>query len=162
MIYLGQDRDGEIDSEQGAVKVSYRYSDLRFGFNIQLYTGDYSSSPKITDNPNYPARFGYRSEDNATYANKSLGIISIQAEYVSLFHQSGRIDAGLNSEKLRHAVQNKGLHDMPFYTDKMVKRQLMHVPMLQENGKIYTFEESQSIKPVKFYYNLSTNPSAFY
>jgi len=146
----------------GGVKVSYRYDSLRFGVNLQLYTGDYASCTKITDDKNYPARFGYRSQDKAIFGEKSLGILSFQGEYVSFYSQSARIDLGVNSEKIRHAVQNKGLHDMPFYTDKMVKRQLMHVPMLQKDGTIFTFKEGQNIKPARFYYNLSLNPSAFY
>ncbi|MFK8045308.1 MAG: polymorphic toxin type 23 domain-containing protein [Crocinitomicaceae bacterium] len=146
----------------GGVKISYRYDSLRFGLNLQLYTGDYASCTKITEDKNYPARFGYRSQDKSIYGDKSLGILSVQGEYVSYYSQSARIDIGVNSERIRHAVQNKGLHDMPFSTDKMVKRQLMHVPMLQKDGTIYTYKEGQEIKPAKLYYNLSLNPAAFY
>ncbi|MFK8036842.1 MAG: polymorphic toxin type 23 domain-containing protein [Crocinitomicaceae bacterium] len=146
----------------GAIKLTYRYECLRFGVNVQLYTGDYASSPKIRDNQNYPARFGYKSQDKSIYGNKSLGILSLQGEYVGPYFQSARVDLGINSEKVRHFIQNKSLHDMPFYTDKMVKRELMHIPMLQEDGTIYTYDIGQSVKPASFYYNLSLNPTAFY
>lgn len=146
----------------GALKLNYRYHDLRFGVSMQLYTGDYASCSKIKDNDEYPARYGYRSQDMAVFGGKSLGILSLQGEYVGPYFQSTRVDLGLNSEKIRHYVQNKALHDMPFYTNKMVKRELMHIPMLQSDGRIYTFGKGQAIKPGHFYYNLSLNPSAFY
>lgn len=146
----------------GALKINYRYGNFKFGAYVQLYTGDYASCSKIKDNVSYPARYGYRSQDNAIFGGKSFGILSLQSEYVGPYHQSARIDVGLNSEKIRHFVQNKALHDMPFFTDKMVKRELMHIPMLQPNSDIYTFEKGQTIKPASLYYNMSLNPSAFY
>lgn len=146
----------------GALKINYRYQKYRFGINVLLYTGDYASCSKIMHDSEYPARFGYRSQDKAVFGDKSVGILSMQGEYVGPYYQSARIDLGINSERVRHGIQNKGLHDMPFYTDKMVKRQLMHIPMLQGDGSIYTFKEGQVIRPNKFYYNLSLNPTAFY
>ncbi len=146
----------------GGFKLSYRIKNYKFGINIQLYTGDYSSCTKVTDDAGYPARFGYRSQDRSTYGDKSLGILSLQFDYASQFYQTGRIDLGINSEKIRHTIQNKWLHDMPFYTDNMVKRQLMHIPMLKDDGGIYTFKDSELPKKGKLYYNLSINPSTFY
>lgn len=146
----------------GAFKVSYHRNGYKLSANFVMYTGDYASCTKITDDPSYPARFGYRAQDKAIYGDRSLGILSVQGEYVGPYSQVARVDIGLNSEKLRHAIQNKALHDMPFYTDKMVKRQLMHIPMLQSDGSIYTFKAGEKIRPGKLFYNVALNPSAFY
>lgn len=146
----------------GGIKLNYRYQEYRFGVNLQLYTGDYASCTKVTDNKNYPARYGYRMQDKAVYGDKSLGLISIESEYVGPYYQTAKLNLGLNSEKVRHHTQNKGLHDMPFYTDKMVKRKLMHIPMLQKDGTIYTFEKNQTLKAPKFFYNIGLNSTAFY
>ena len=145
----------------GAIKFTYRYLDTKFGFSMLFWTGDYASCSKIIDSK-YPARFGYRSNDKAIFGNYSLGLFSAQVEYILPYQHVLRLDAGIDSEHIRHFVQNKGLHDMPFYTDKMVKRQLMHIPMLQENGDQFLFKVDETVKSTQIYYNVGLNNNTFY
>lgn len=145
----------------GAVKFEYHLDSIKLSTNFVLWTGDYSRATKIMDT-DYPARFGHYSQENAVFGNKTLGLFSIKAEYVMPYKQVVSLDIGLDSEKGRHFVQNKALHDMPFYTDKMVKRKLMHIPMLQEDGSQYLYKENQKIKPNSFYFNIGLNSGLFY
>ena len=152
---------GVIVIEQGQLKLCYTHLNTRVGVNVLMWTGDYASSQKITGT-DYPARFGYRGNDESIYGNFSLGLLSMSLDQILPYQQVARINLGVDSEQVRHAVQNKALHDMPFYTDKMVKRQLMHIPMLQSDGTQYLFLEGQSVRPAQFYYNLGLNPGVFY
>ncbi len=145
----------------GAFRLGYRYIDTRISVSSLMWTGDYASCTKVIDS-DYPARFGYRSNDQSVYGNFSLGLLSFQAEQVLPYKQTARVNVGVDSDRIRHALQNKALHDMPFYTDKMVKRQLMHIPMLQQDGSQYLFKEGQKVEKATFYYNLGLNPGVFY
>ena len=149
----------------GAFIIQYRYLDTKFAIKSEFWTGDYTGCTKVTDDTNYPARFGYYLNDKGIYTDKSAGLLSLQVEQILPgipYHQVARANLGVDSEWVRYAIQNKALHDMPFYTDKMVKRHLLHYPMLDKNGKQYLFKKGQYIKPTTVYFNIGTNEIEFY
>jgi len=145
----------------GAFRMEYQYFDAKIAINTILWTGDFSECTKVTDSE-YPARFGYFSNDKAIHGAYSAGLFSLHMEQILPYGQVAKFDLGVDSEQVRHYVQNKALHDMPFYTDKMVKRKLMHIPMLQKDGTQYLFLDQQKIRPSKVYFNLGLNSGIFY
>jgi hypothetical protein len=149
----------------GAFIIQYRYLDVKLALNTSFWTGDYTGCTKVTDDKNYPARFGYYLNDKGIYTDKSAGLFSFQVDYIIPqipYQQITRLNIGVDSEKIRHLIQNKLMHDMPFYTDKMAKRHLLHYPMLDENGNQYLFKTKQTYKKSSFYYNLGLNELLFY
>ncbi len=144
-----------------AVLVQYRYLDTKFGLNTTFWTGDFSDC-KTIDETNYPARFGYKEQKGAKYGKFSLGLLSLQVEQVLPYTQIARVNVGLDSEKVRHTVQNKFAHDQYYTKEKSIKYKQKHYPMLDENGNQYLFEKNQKIKPATFYYNISLNNGVFY
>ena len=145
----------------GAFSFSYQRNEYYIALKNIMYTGDYASASKVL-NEDYPARFGYRSSNKAIYSDKSVGVLSITFSYMLPYQQIISLSLGIDAEQIRHQLQNEWMHDMVFYTDKMVKRQLMHIPMLQADGSQYLFNENDTIRPARFYYNLSLNPMLFY
>ncbi|MFD1553022.1 hypothetical protein DNU06_11885 [Putridiphycobacter roseus] len=145
----------------GALAINYRYKAYFFSIKNIMYTGDFASATKVLDS-DYPARFGYRSADKAIHADRSVGLLSFTFSYALPYHQIVGLSVGLDSEKIRHQLQNEWMHDMIFYTDKMVKRKLMHIPMLQDNGSQFLYQNGEEIKPGRLYYNLGINPMLFY
>lgn len=149
----------------GAFIIQYRYLDTKIAINSTFWTGDYTGCTKVLDNKNYPARFGYCLNDKGVYTNKSAGLLSLQIDQILPnipYQQVARLNLGVDSERVRYAIQNKLMHDMPFYTDKMVKRHLLHYPMLDKNGNQYLFLDGQSVKPTTFYFNIGLNEIMFY
>ncbi len=145
----------------GAFKIGYQFDDTKVMVNAVMWTGDFTGCREVRDT-DYPARFGYRDNNKALFGNYSLGLLSLQVQQILPYKQMARIDLGVDSEIIRHSIQNIGMHDMRFYTDKMVKRELMHIPMLQSDGSAYLFRPNQKIKPTRFYYNLGLNNGVFY
>jgi hypothetical protein len=149
----------------GALILQYRYLDTKIGVKSEFWTGDYTGCTKVYHDKNYPARFGYYLNDKGMFTHKSAGLLSLQIDQIIPnvpYQQIARVNLGVDSEKVRYAIQNKFMHDMPFYTDKMVKRHLLHYPMLDKKGNQYLFQDDQSVKPTTFYFNLGMNEIMFY
>lgn len=151
----------------GAFIFQYNYLNTRLALKAEFWTGDYTGCTKVLDDKNYPARFGYYLNDKGIYTKKSASLLSLQIEQIIpnlpfSYQQTARFNIGIDSERVRHAIQNKLMHDMPFFTDKMVKRQLLHYPMLDENGRQYLFNKEQHYKSTSFYFNFGLNEIMFY
>jgi len=149
----------------GAVLIQYRYLDTKIALNTTLWTGDYTGSTKVLNDRNYPARFGYYLDDKGAFTNYSAGLLSLQIEQLLPnipLQQTARLNIGVDSEYVRHFLQNKWMHDMLFLPKKMIKTKLLHYPMLDSNGNPYLFKENQSVKPSSLYFNLGINEMTFY
>jgi len=144
-----------------AVLMQYRYLDTKAGLNLTLWTGDYIGC-KVVNDGEYPSRFGYKMNDKAIYGNAMAGLLSVQIEQFLPYNQIARLNVGVDSEKIRHAIQNRLIHDQYFIPSKLVTRPQKHYPMLDKDGKQYTFKEGQSVRSASFYFNLGMNNSVFY
>ena len=69
---------------------------------------------------------------------------------------------GVDSEKVRHFVQNKVFHDAYFLPRFMNKTKNLHLPMKTNDGKNYLFKEGQTLRPNQFVWQFSLNPSSLY
>ena len=111
---------------------------------------------RVTD-PNYPFVGIYENRDGGKYTEFSHGLLSAQFKYAGDYFQNYQANIGIDSERIRHAVQNRFAHDI------LVGRGInAHVPMIDDKGEQYLFKEGQKVKPMKFYMDLFSNPAIFY
>ena len=87
-------------------------------------------------------------------------MLALRADYYAGYKQIVRAELGIDAEQIRHAVQNKFMHDgvLPL----TVKSNNPHYPMLQQDGSPYYFLEGQKVRKPKPYIQLSTNQIALY
>ncbi len=144
----------------GAFLLQYREERAQFGINSTLFTGEMGN--KVSDE-SYPYTHIYKNRDGGNHTEISHGLLSAQFQYVtSSSYQKIQGSLGVDSEKVRHAIQNRVVHDLIFLPKNWRKKDNAHIPMLDENGKQYLFQENQKIRPTSFYYNLFSNPGLFY
>ena len=144
-----------------AILIQYRYLDTKAGLNLTLWTGDYIGCEVVNDGK-YPSRFGYKKNEKAIYGTSMASLLSVQIEQFLPYNQIARLNIGVDSEKVRHAIQNRLIHDQYFIPSKFVTRPQKHYPMLDKDGGQYTFKEGQSIRPASFYFNIGLNNGVFY
>ncbi|MBL4592622.1 MAG: hypothetical protein JKX68_02270 [Flavobacteriales bacterium] len=144
----------------GAFLLQYKHGNYQYGINSTLFTGHMGN--KIKDE-NYPYSHLYKDTNGGKYTQYSHGLLSAQFQYVSPnSYQKVQGNIGIDSERIRHAIQNRLIHDMIFLPENWRKKNAAHTPMLDENGNQYLFKEGQKIKPASFYFNLYNNPGVFY
>jgi len=89
--------------------------------------------------------------------------LSLQIDqYLPYYNQIARLNIGVDSEKVRHTIQNKLIHDQYYINRKLIKRPQKHFPMLDKNGGQFIFKEGQEIRPASIYFNLGLNSGVFY
>jgi len=146
----------------GAATVAYRTEKAQSAIKTVLWTGNTGKNTRKVKDAAYPSRFGYRDMRDAPHGTHSHGVLSAQVQYVWHGFQTIGAEIGLDSEKIRHMVQNKLIHDMVYLPDRWVTTQNPHVPMRDAQGGQYLFREGQTIKPAEPFVAVSMNPSLFY
>ncbi|MDR2037006.1 MAG: hypothetical protein LBQ60_03695 [Bacteroidales bacterium] len=141
----------------GATVIQYKDKHTILGLNLLLWTGE---KGKRFTGTGYPARRGYR--EVSRYGNYSHGILSLQVQHYTGYGQHVRAEAGIDAEQVRHAFQNRFMHDMCFLPENWVKNPSYHVPMLDTEGNMFLYLPGQTIKKPTPYFNLSLNPGLFY
>lgn len=144
-----------------SIRILYIDKNKFFGVNSTLWTGNPKGTLRITDS-GYPARYGYREITKGKYGTFSNGILSVIGACQIPYSQTFMIESGIDSEKVRHALQNKFIHDLCFLPKRFSKALNPHYPMLTDKGELYLFKQEQNIKPAKFYYRISGNDILFY
>jgi hypothetical protein len=143
----------------GAFLFQYRKEKTQVGINTTLFTGQMGN--KIQDKK-YPHSNSYKSSAGGKYTTASHGLLSGQLQYIAPFQNKLQASLGIESERVRHVIQNRLIHDQIFLPKKWRRKQGAHIPMLDQNGKQYLFRKEQKVMPPKFYLNGFVNPSLFY
>lgn len=147
----------------GTLAVLYRIENYELGWSTILWTGDTrSKGVKKIKESDYPAKHGYKDLSTALYGGFSHGISCLQAKVLLPYNQVGQAQLGVDSEQIRHLLQNKLIHDMVFLPDEWIKAKNFHVPMVDKDGKPFLFEDGQELKAAVLYVNLALNPTLFY
>ncbi len=134
---------------------------FKLGVNAILWTGNPRGTRRITGS-SYPSQYGYREITNGKYGKFSNGILNFSGQYMFAYRQIVGANTGIDSEKIRHTLQNRLIHDVIFLP-KFMKVQLNpHYPMLTDKKELYLFEKGQKIKPAKFYIKVNLNDNLFY
>lgn len=153
----------------GTFMLAYEDGDTRIALNSMLWTGDPASKGRrnIIDD-NYPARYGCVDLSNADYGRFSHGILALQVQrrfYTWPDQQLGQIvrfGIGLDAEQIRHAMQNRFIHDAIILPKSWRRFQNRHVPMLDTEGNPYLFHPGQKIRKPRFFAKGEWNPGLFY
>ncbi|HET6245021.1 MAG: hypothetical protein H0V01_13180 [Bacteroidetes bacterium] len=159
-IFKGSDK-----YRTGAVSVIYQNMNMQLGVNLLLWTGNNNDEKKIKIKPgesDYRSEFGYYDLSETKYGKFSHGILAFSGAYALPYSQTISAMAGIDSEQIRHVVQNKFLHDMPFIPKKLNKAINPHFPKLDSNGLPYLKKQDQTMKKSKFFGTVSVNPTLFY
>lgn len=145
-------------------KIGYRDSIQTLEWRNVLWTVNTHCKERnhVSDDKNYPARFGYIDYSKCKYASSSNGISALIYERFLPYNQTMQIAIGIDAEQVRHFWQNKLIHDMYFIPKKWIKAKNLHIPMLSENGDLYLFKEGQKIKKPQLFFQLGINSFSSY
>ncbi len=142
----------------GGFLFQYQKENIQLGINTTLFTGEMGQ--RITDE-SYPFNHVYENTVGGKYTQFSHGLLSAQLKYVGNYYQTYQANVGIDSEKVRHTVQNRFIHDF-IVLPKITKNINAHIPMIDAKGEQYLFKEGQKVKPIKFYFNGFSNSGLFY
>jgi hypothetical protein len=146
-----------------AAKFVYRMDDFTYiSMQTTLWTGDpfYMTIQPIYDN--YPNPSGYEDMTGARFTENSHGILAVQIIRLLPYQQQVSMNLGIDAEQVRHALQNRFIHDMPFIPKGWNPPRQPHIPMVASDGKPYLFQEGQEIRKARFWGNLNMNVPVFY
>lgn len=146
-IFAGQGRDR---FRTGQFHFSYQYEDYKFGLGVKMWTGE-TRGAKHVDFVNDKIRGGYKTLDDLPYGKTSHGIFYGSLTYNLPYNQDAFVKIGVDSEEIRHAIQNRLIHDLIFLP-KGVQHHSSHYPRLDEIG-CPVFEKQQAKKD-KFYFQI--------
>lgn len=142
----------------GAFVIQYQKNKYSYSLNATLFTGEMGHH--VTDE-NYPFNHVYENTIDGKYTEFSHGLLSAQFKYAGNYFQTYQANIGSDSERIRHAIQNRFVHDIATMP-KISGHINGHIPMLDNKGEQYLFKEGQKVKPMRFYMNFFSNPATFY
>jgi hypothetical protein len=149
-VFGGQAKDR---FRTGHFAATYRYQNFKFIAGMYIWTGETKNSQweKI---PMKHQPSGFRVLEDLPYGRTSHGIAYGGVYYNLGFGQNVHFKLGVDSEHLRHAVQNRFIHDLLFLPKK-VERNTPHYPRLDETG-CPVFEKA-SVRKDRFYFQQGLN-----
>ena len=65
---------------------------------------------------------------------------------------------GVDAEQIRHAVQNRYMHDELFLPKKWRDKNNHHFPMIDTKVQQYLYKPEQKVRKTKIYFNTFLNP----
>jgi hypothetical protein len=138
-VFGGQAKDRY---RTGEFVFAYRYESLKFMTSFKIWTGETKGSFwDKTPLPKCPS--GFRSLENLPYGKTSHGILSVGMLTSLPLQQQAYTKIGIDSEQLRHILQNRVVHDLIFLP-KSIERKTPHYPRLNEEGKpVFSREETR-------------------
>ncbi len=149
-VFGGQAKDR---FRTGHLLITYRYQDFKFGTGFYIWTGETADSKWIHEQ-RPKNTYGYRSLENNLYGKTSVGALYGSMIANLPYNQLAFAKIGIDSEHLRHAVQNRFVHDLIFLPKK-IERNTPHYPRLDENG-LPTFEKD-NVRKSKFHFQAGLN-----
>lgn len=128
-VFAGQSKDR---FRTGALTLTYLYGSFKFAIGNVIWTGETAGSvwQKI---PLDKCPSGFRILEDLSYGKTSHGVIYGGLTYSLPFGQACRFRIGIDSEQIRHSIQNRLIHDLIFLPSK-VQRNTPHYPRLDCDG----------------------------
>jgi hypothetical protein len=144
-----------------ACLLQYQEQDhFQAAINCSMWTGSMGRRHEI-QRPEF-MQGCYMDTVGAVYGNTSHGLLSAQVKYHIGYSQNLQLNAGIDAEQIRNAVQNRFIHDLGFIPKKWTKTRKCHIPMLDEKGNAYLYEAGQKIRKPKLFLNVFSNANVFY
>ncbi len=137
--------------------VSFRDSLYKVGIGIRLWTGETRNAPFTYRNIG-KMKAGFKILEELPYGKTSHGILYASGVYHLPYSQNAFVKVGIDSEEIRHFIQNRFIHDLIFLPDKF-PRHSSHYPRLDKNG-CATFNKKERRKD-RFYFQIGTGENRF-
>ncbi len=141
----------------------YRLDEFTY-FSLQttLWTGDpfYSTIQPIFKN--YPNPSGYEDMTGSRFTDNSHGILAMQIIRLLPYQQQVSMNIGIDAEQIRHTLQNRFIHDLPFIPKRFNPRRQPHIPMVADDGQPFLFQDGQVIRKARWWGNFNMNAPIFY
>lgn len=141
----------------------YKISEFTyFALQTTLWTGDpfYMTVKPIYEG--YPNPSGYEDMTGARFTKNSHGILAVQIIRLLPYQQQVSMNLGMDAEQIRHVLQNRFIHDLPFIPKGWNPPRQPHIPMVAVDGQPYLFQDGQEIRKARFWGNLNVNAPYFY
>ncbi len=148
---------GKDQYRTGAMGIFYQSQDYFIGVKNILWTGQTRCQGMQKVKDTYPSRNGYKNTEDCLYSSLSHGIAGIQFGYRTSDLSYPSLFIGRDDERIRHAIQNRFIHDSPLITAGNP-----HIPMRDNNGNPYLYKENQKIKEGQWMAQLALNYAWFY
>jgi len=159
-IYHENDVFGGLAKDRfrtGQFHFSYRYEDYKFGIGLKMWTGETRGAVTV-DSTFGKSRGGYKVLEDLPYGKTSHGILYGSFVANLPYEQNAFMRIGIDSEQIRHAFQNRLIHDLLFLPKK-VKHHSPHYPRLDEDGKAVFKKEDA--KPDRYYFQFGMSEGWF-
>lgn len=128
-VFAGQAKDR---FRTGHARIVYSDSACQFALGVNLWTGETANTTwRKVCSPKMPN--GYRMLEEQAYGGTSHGILYLEGRLNGPFDQQPGIRIGIDSEEIRHQIQNRWFHDLVFMPKKF-ERSTPHYPRVDENG----------------------------
>ena len=137
----------------GHFLISYKRENFKLATGLAIWTGETKDGIKVNHKEG-KMRKGYKSLEESHYGKTSHGNSYISVVSNLPFQQNFHFRIGMDSEHMRHAIQNRLIHDMLLLPAKMNKTSY-HYPRLDING-CPTFEK-ETVRPSKLYTQFGIN-----
>ena len=157
---LGKPRSDKFRT--AALALIYHDDNMVYGISSALWTGDkdHENARRIDDTSF--ARFGYIDLSETPYGGSSHGALSVFTKRDLGFGNVITGAVGIDHDMVRDAIQNKFFHDMWFYPEQWNKAKNRHIPMVDVEGKAYTYSEGQQLKNGAPFFDINLNGALFY
>lgn len=154
-IFSGNGRDRFRTS---FTQLNYHNEMINVKLNTQLWTGEtWGTELKNLDDKPYPV--GYKDLRNTLYGKNSHGILSVGVDYHLFEGNSLSASIGIDSERVRHGLQNRFMHDKPFIPKKWRKPNVNY-PMLDQYG--LPVHDKDEARKTKLYFQFGLNQPTTY
>jgi hypothetical protein len=138
--------------------VSYHDDLYNFSLNTQLWTGD-TRGTRLLNTVDSMYIIGYKDLSTTQYGRSSNGILSVGFDYQIIYGNHFSAVAGIDSERVRHGLQNRFMHNKKFIPMRWRKPNVNY-PMLNSDG--YPVHYKEEAAPPKLFLQFGLNRSFTY
>lgn len=149
-LFAGSGRDRYRTSH---ASVSYHDDLYNFSLNTQLWTGN-TQKTRMMNTPDSMYIIGYKDLSGTHYGKTSHGILSLGVDYQLFYGNHISAVAGIDSERIRHGLQNRFMHNKKFVPLRWRKPNVNY-PMLNAEGYPVHFKEEAA--PPKLFLQFGLN-----
>lgn len=144
-----------------ALQLGYEEGVRRISITQSNWTGQMGAAIRDTAYPSVAK--GYLDTTGGRFTKFSHGLLyaSIELTETKNYRQL-KLSAGVDSERIRHAIQNRLIHDACIFPNALRNKNNYHIPMLQENGNPFLFKRGEKIKTPREYFSFSMNSDYMY
>jgi hypothetical protein len=146
----------------GAFLLQYQYADiLQAGVNCSIWTGQFGNKKEIFLIKAFYNNC-YMDTTGGRFISYAHGLLSAQVKYNVGYGQNVQLNAGIDAEQVRNAIQNKLIHNMRFLPENATRTKNCHLPMIDQHGNLFLYSEGQLIRKPRVYLNAFANAGIFY